>query len=102
MYSATGTLHQKDTLSELESTCRKLCSTPDTSLNTPLHVAAKLGHLNVIDLLLREELVESGHVSLDAKNKTYKTPAHLAAENGHVRLVQLLQIVACTLFSLSV
>ena len=87
MYCTTGTLHQRDTLSELESTCRKLCSTPDTSLNTPLHIAAKLGHLNVVDLLLRQELVEFGHTTLDAKNKTYKTPAHLAAENGHIRLV---------------
>ena len=61
-----------------------LC-TPDVHLNTPLHIAAKLGHLSIVEELLREELVLSGQVKLDAKNESKKTPTHLAAENGHVK-----------------
>ena len=81
----TGTLNIEASLSELERTCRKLCSTPDLKLNTPLHIAAKLGHRDVVDLLLKDELVEFGHVTLDAKNESNKTPAHLAAESGNIR-----------------
>ena len=97
MSSVVGTLNYEGTLSDLELTCRKLCSTPDLNLNTPLHVAAKMGHLNVVKLLLDERLVQRGHVTLDAKNETYKTPAHLAAENGHARLVILLIMHESTL-----
>lgn len=72
-------------LSNVEQISRNLCSTPDSHLNTPLHIAAKLGHLNIVEELLREELTRPKHVRLGAKNETMKTPAHLAAENGNIK-----------------
>lgn len=67
------------------STTTNLCSTPDVHLNTPLHIAAKLGHLDIVEKLLREDLIGTGLVKLDAKNESKQTPAHLAAEHGHVK-----------------
>ena len=54
-------------------------------LNTPLHIAAKLGHLDIVEELLRKDLTGTGMVKLDAKNESKQTPAHLAAEHGHVK-----------------
>ena len=54
-------------------------------MNTPLHIAAKLGHLNIVEELLKDDLVKEEHVKINAKNSARKTPAHLAAENGHVK-----------------
>lgn len=67
------------------STTKNLFNTPDLHLNTPLHIAAKLGHLNIVEELVKDCLTNTGLVKLDAKNEAKKTPAHLAAENGHVK-----------------
>ena len=64
---------------------RNLCNTPDVNLNTPLHVAARLGHLDIVEELLNNDLLKENHVKLDAKNSMNKTPAHLAAEHGHFK-----------------
>lgn len=60
----------------------KLCATPDSYYNTPLHIAAKLGHLDSVRVLISNT---AGAVKLDAKNDLGKTPMHLAAENGQLR-----------------
>ena len=62
----------------------KLCATPDSYYNTPLHIAAKRGHLDAVRLLINQTL---GSVKLDAKNDLGRTAMHLAAESGHVRWV---------------
>lgn len=59
----------------------KLCATPDSYYNTPLHIAARCGHLDVVRLLINQTL---GLVKLDAKNDLGRTPMHLAAEFGHI------------------
>lgn len=60
----------------------KLCATPDSYYNTPLHIAAKLGHIDSVRVLIDSTL---GHVQLDRKNDLGRTPMHLAAEFGRVR-----------------
>ena len=55
----------------------KLCSTADAAQNTPLHIAAREGKLDVVSILL------CIGVQVDARNEVNKTPIHLAAENGH-------------------
>jgi len=54
--------------------------------NTPLHLACKEGHDEVVDVMLKrvEEL------ALDAINIRGNTPLHLAAINGHVHVVNKL------------
>ena len=64
----------------------KLCATPDSYYNTPLHIAAKMGHLDSVRLLIDQTL---GQVKLDAKNDLGRTAMHLAAEYGHVRFEYL-------------
>ncbi|KAL5457262.1 hypothetical protein EMCRGX_G034509 [Ephydatia muelleri] len=59
----------------------KLCSTADAAQNTPLHIAAREGKLDVVSILLRVG------VQVDARNEVNKTPIHLAAENGHAAVV---------------
>ena len=51
----------------------------DTCSNTPLHIAAKKGHVKPIEEILRYR----DRSSVDAKNLSRKTAMHLAAENGH-------------------
>ncbi|XP_065676919.1 transient receptor potential cation channel subfamily A member 1 isoform X3 [Hydra vulgaris] len=51
---------------------------------TPLHIAAKEGHDNIVQTLLNLG------ACIDAKCHESLTPLHLAAKNGHFRIVQLL------------
>ena len=60
----------------------KLCATPESNYNTPLHIAAKLGHLDSVRLLIDKTM---GHIKLESKNDLGRTAMHLAAEFGHVR-----------------
>ena len=54
----------------------------DSEHNTPLHIAAKRGHLETIKLLM--EMI-SDDDKIRARNNQGKTAVHLAAEFGHVR-----------------
>uniref|UniRef100_A0A1X7V011 Uncharacterized protein n=1 Tax=Amphimedon queenslandica TaxID=400682 RepID=A0A1X7V011_AMPQE len=56
----------------------ELVNTPDTTHNTPLHIAAKKGHINSLKILLK-----ASHLKVDARNEAERTPLHLAAEAGH-------------------
>jgi ankyrin repeat protein len=61
-------------------------NTTNEEENTPLHLACKEGHDEVVDVMLKrfEEL------ALDAINIRGNTPLHLAAINGHVQIVNKL------------
>jgi len=59
--------------------------------NTPLHLACKEGHDEVVDVMLKRV----GELALDAINIRGNTPLHLAAINGHVHIVnKLLELEA--------
>jgi ankyrin repeat protein len=54
--------------------------------NTPLHLACKEGHEEVVNVMLKRV----GELALDAINIRGNTPFHLAAINGHVHTVNKL------------
>jgi ankyrin repeat protein len=51
---------------------------------TPLHFASEKGHLEVIELLVKNGAL------IDARNIWDKTPLHSASNNGHLAVVQYL------------
>ena len=51
---------------------------------TPLHVASKHGHLEIVQILLE------AHADIMARDEEQKTALHFAAERGHNQVVQLL------------
>ena len=51
---------------------------------TPLHFAAKRGHRDIVDLLLKEK------ADIEAKNVNQSTPLHFAVGSGHRDIVDLL------------
>ena len=60
---------------------------PDENGETPIHVAAKEGHLDILELLL----TKTNNVNdLKAQDNEGKTPLHHAAENGHHEIVKIL------------
>ena len=83
--ATSGSLWESQKLDVLVQISRNLCNTPDVDLNTPLHIAAKLGHLKIVEELIKDELLNNNHVKLDTRNSMKKTPVHLAAEHGHVK-----------------
>lgn len=52
--------------------------------NTPLHYAAKKGHIGIVDFLI------SKNVDINAKNISNSTPLHEAVRYGHVEVAKLL------------
>ena len=59
-----------------------MLSVTDTSQNTPLHVAAEKGHVEPLEMILKERSKDI-KFKTDGKNISRKTAMHLAAENGH-------------------
>ena len=56
----------------------------DKAKNTPLHLAAQYGHIDMVDLLL------SKGASIEAKCPYGKTPLHYAAQGDHTETIKLL------------
>ena len=56
----------------------------DISEDTPLHLAAREGHIEVVSFL-----IEAG-AEINTKNENYITPLHIAAANGHTAIVEAL------------
>lgn len=52
--------------------------------NTPLHTAAYLGHLTIV-----ERLLQAG-APIEVENQSGSMPLHLAAEGGHMDVVERL------------
>jgi cytohesin len=63
----------------------------DKQGNTPLHLAADNGHVDVVNIYKRmtQTLNEAG-LAFNAKDNRGNTPLHLAAGNGHSEVVKLL------------
>lgn len=61
---------------------KELLDRSDRYGNTPLHIAAKKGYLNIVQFLLDEGGI------IDQKNEEEQTPLHLAAEEGRTKVVR--------------
>ncbi len=57
-----------------------LARSTDARLFTPLHVAARNGHLQCVEVLLQYRTA----IRIDAKDESNRTPLHYAAARGHV------------------
>ena len=53
--------------------------------DTPLHDAAKNGHLSVVEYLVNQK------ADIDVKNKNGETPLELASQEGYWNVVELLK-----------
>jgi len=51
---------------------------------TPLHYAARYGHLSVVEYLVNQK------ADINAKDGDDYTPLHFSAENGHLSVVEYL------------
>lgn len=66
----------------------------------PLHNACRLGHFNVVKVLLEHNHVPKFHRRSQLRAMTgnsHQTPLHLAALYGQVRIVEFLLDVCCRL-----
>ncbi|KAF8053746.1 ankyrin repeat protein [Lyophyllum atratum] len=60
-------------------------NSPDSDGHLPIHLAARAGHAEVVEVLLQPE------IDVDSRSSSYgQTPLSYAAENGHVDVVRLL------------
>ncbi|KAJ6662578.1 hypothetical protein lerEdw1_011715 [Lerista edwardsae] len=66
----------------------------NSSNESLLHIAAALGHMEVIDYLI------SKGAKLDIKDKKGRTPLHRAAEKGHVNAVKVLLQAGASMYNL--
>lgn len=56
----------------------------DNNENSPLHIAARNGNLNIVKLLIKKGS------KVDVRNRRKQTPLHWAAHNGHPEIVDYL------------
>ncbi len=63
---------------------KKTINAQDNDGNTPLHLAAYLGHLDLVSILIKAKC------DINIKNHNGKTPLHYAAINNHKDIVQKL------------
>ncbi|WVZ79064.1 hypothetical protein U9M48_026691, partial [Paspalum notatum var. saurae] len=71
-----------------------LLSRKNSALDTPLHCAARAGHVNAITVLV-ELARDCGEMSiLGCKNEAGDTALHLAARHGHGNTVEVLMLAA--------
>ena len=64
----------------------KLVNQPNQKENTPLHIAAAKGSVEIV-----EELLKEGYgADIDIQNWDKRTPCHLAAAAGHTQILELL------------
>ena len=61
-----------------------LNSVEETSKRSPIHIAAKAGHMHLIEFFLNK------NANIEARDKLLKTALHYACENGHTLAVKLL------------
>ena len=67
-----------------------LCKTNKKG-DTPMHIAARLGCLEMVELLIkRKEDVKEGKKLLTTENSEKDTALHVAVRKGHLRIVELL------------
>ena len=71
----------------MEAEVGKLMNSPmaDRIQRTPLHYAARAGHLDVVSLFLQQPFYE--YLDVNAKDADGFTPLHLAARVGHAAVV---------------
>ena len=63
-------------------------------LNTPLHDAAKLGHLEKLEIILNQQSVD-----INCINSSHETPLHLACAFGHKSCVHILVSMSADMYS---
>jgi ankyrin repeat protein len=62
----------------------RLAFSKDEDGDTPLHLAARMGHIDMVKLLVAHK------ADVNAKDRIDDTPLHLAALDGHAEVVELL------------
>ncbi|TKV99712.1 hypothetical protein SEVIR_8G061400v4 [Setaria viridis] len=67
-----------------------LLSRRNSSLDTPLHCAARAGHVRAVAVLVQLAGQDFGESILGCKNEAGDTALHLAARHGHVDAVEVL------------
>uniref|UniRef100_A0A0D9XQ14 PGG domain-containing protein n=1 Tax=Leersia perrieri TaxID=77586 RepID=A0A0D9XQ14_9ORYZ len=68
---------------------KTLLSSRNSALDTPLHCAARMGHLNAVNALLNLAR-DCGENTLGNQNRAGDTSLHLAARHGHGTVVEAL------------
>ncbi|MBD3272843.1 hypothetical protein GF385_00640, partial [Candidatus Dependentiae bacterium] len=69
----------------IEKTEKDIINIKDKYRNTPLHLAAKKGHQEIVEMLLAKEGVDPS-----ARDRYGNTPLHFAAKKGHPEIVKML------------